>query len=110
MTTDPFTTAAYAEAGTLYAVDWDTPAHYDEEDRQEAEQFLRGAEWARDHLARQEVTDAEQAARFAVESKHHLHGTQCLCGFESHRARSRTEHIMTHYFDELTAAKEARHG
>ena len=54
------------------------------------------------------TTDAEQAARFAVESKHHLHGTQCLCGFESHRARSRTEHIMTHYFDELSAARAAR--
>lgn len=51
MTTDDFTTAARAEAGTLYAVDWDTPAYYDEEDRQEAEQFLAGAEWARDHLA-----------------------------------------------------------
>lgn len=60
-----------------------------------------------------EPTEAEQAARFAVESKHHLHGTQCLCGFESHRARSRTEHIMTHYFDELSAAlraaREAEH-
>lgn len=67
-----------------------------------------GAEWARSYLVEQDPTDAEQAARFAVESKHHLHGTQCLCGFESHRARSRTEHIMTHYFDELSAARNAR--
>lgn len=58
MTTDPFTEAARAEAGTLYAVDWDTPAYYGGEDQREAEQFLAGAEWARDHLARQEVTDA----------------------------------------------------
>lgn len=67
-----------------------------------------GAEWERAHLAAQEPTEAEQAARFAVESKHHLYGTQCRCGFESHRARSRTEHIMTHYFDELSAARAAR--
>lgn len=62
---------------------------------------------ARDHLARQEPTDAEQAARFAVESKHHTHVHECICGFKSARMRSHTEHIMGAYFEELTAAKEA---
>lgn len=40
------------------------------------------------------------AAVYNVAARHHLHGTQCLCGFESHRARSRTEHII----DETLAA------
>ncbi|MGO2362324.1 MAG: hypothetical protein ACTH6N_14510 [Brachybacterium tyrofermentans] len=67
MNTDAFTTAARTEAGALYAVDWDTPAYYDGEDRREAEQFLAGAEWARDHLAAQEPTDAEvEAAALGV--------------------------------------------
>lgn len=38
--------------------------------------------------------DALNSAAFTVESRHHFHNaTQCLCGFESPRARSRTEHI-----------------
>lgn len=33
-------------------------------------------------------------AAFTVESMHHFHNaTECLCGFDSPRARSRTEHI-----------------
>ena len=28
-----------------------------------------------------------------VESSHHIHGTSCLCGFQSLTARERTEHI-----------------
>ena len=34
------------------------------------------------------------AAVFNVANVHHIHGAQCLCGFESYRARSRTEHII----------------
>ena len=30
---------------------------------------------------------------FEVESSHHIHGTSCLCGFQSRTARERTEHI-----------------
>ena len=35
-----------------------------------------------------------ETAQFKVESIHHFHGTECLCGFNSYgRARSATEHI-----------------
>lgn len=34
-------------------------------------------------------------AMHLVESVHQIHGTRCLCGFESHRSRSRTEHITS---------------
>jgi hypothetical protein len=34
------------------------------------------------------------AALFKVESIHHIHGKQCLCGFESAVSRDRTKHIM----------------
>lgn len=30
---------------------------------------------------------------FDIESQHHIHDVECLCGFKSHRSRSRTEHI-----------------
>lgn len=37
---------------------------------------------------------AFQRAKFDVEHRHHIHGTKCLCGFDSHsRSRSATEHI-----------------
>lgn len=32
-------------------------------------------------------------ARGEVDSQHHFHGDDCLCGFSSARSRSRTEHI-----------------
>ncbi|MBT2587907.1 hypothetical protein [Arthrobacter sp. ISL-95] len=34
------------------------------------------------------------AALFTVESIHHIHGQQCLCGFASSVSRDRTKHIM----------------
>ncbi|ASN39013.1 hypothetical protein CGQ24_08280 [Arthrobacter sp. 7749] len=34
------------------------------------------------------------AALFAVESIHHIHGQECLCGFKSAVSRERTKHIM----------------
>ncbi|SDT84462.1 hypothetical protein SAMN04488548_1098 [Gordonia westfalica] len=43
------------------------------------------------------MSDADEKAvaeaLYAVESVHHFHGTECLCGFNSHRARERTAHI-----------------
>ena len=47
MTTDPFTDAARAEAEVQCGNSFDL------------EHFMAGAEWARDHLAAQEPTDAE---------------------------------------------------
>ena len=70
-----------------------------------AEELLRNVG---DHLATQEPTDAEREARWVVEHKHQFHGSQCLCGFETDRARTRTEHILTHYFDEVRTARAAR--
>lgn len=43
-------------------------------------------------------------AYFLVASVHHVHGTECLCGFSSHVARVRTEHIL----DQFLAALEAQ--
>lgn len=43
------------------------------------------------------LVDADERlarAAFAVDSKHHIHGTTCLCGFEGNaRKRTQTEHI-----------------
>ncbi|WP_411732166.1 hypothetical protein [Paeniglutamicibacter sp.] len=35
-----------------------------------------------------------EAALFNVESIHHIHGQECLCGFKSAVSRDRTKHIM----------------
>ena len=41
-----------------------------------------------------EVDEAKLAeAKYTVDSVHQIHGNECLCGFASHRSRSRTEHI-----------------
>ena len=48
MTTDPFTTAARAEAESWIGMDLD-----------DHDNFVSGAVWARDHLDAQEPTDAE---------------------------------------------------
>ena len=37
---------------------------------------------------------SSEAALFKVESIHHIHADQCLCGFKSSRSRDRTKHIM----------------
>lgn len=41
------------------------------------------------------VREDFETACFAAESRHHFHGQACLCGFESARSRSRTEHITS---------------
>lgn len=56
MTTDAFTTAARAAAER----DWGTTV------RAQRPAFIAGAEWARDHLAEQEPTDAEVEAAQGV--------------------------------------------
>ena len=53
-------------------------------------------EAAEPHLRKKWAEELE-SAMFKVESVHHFgfgyHGFKCLCGFESPRNRSRTEHI-----------------
>ena len=60
---------------------------------EEAESILAAAE---PHLRRKWAEELERAM-FKVESVHHFGfgegGIKCLCGFESARNRSRTEHI-----------------
>lgn len=40
------------------------------------------------------VVDNAWHAVYSIESRHQIHGTQCLCGFQSHKARDRTKHIV----------------
>ena len=42
-----------------------------------------------------DITEHVDLVHYEVESKHHIHGTECLCGFTSHAARERTKHIVT---------------
>ena len=53
-------------------------------------------EAAEPHLRKKWAEELERAM-FKVESVHHFgfgeYGIKCLCGFESSRSRSRTEHI-----------------
>ena len=39
-----------------------------------------------------------------IESGHHFHGTTCTCGYASHRARDRTEHLTRPLTDAIEAA------
>lgn len=55
MTTDPFTEAAEAAS-------WEDDRHPDDTGAWNRMKFMRGAEWARPHLAAQEPTDAEVEA------------------------------------------------
>lgn len=56
MTTDPFTTAARAEADDRFLID---PDHPGQTTKEWIAIFEQGAEWARTYLAEQEVTDVE---------------------------------------------------
>ena len=40
------------------------------------------------------VVDGAWDAVYSIESRHLIHGTQCLCGFQSHKSRDRTKHIV----------------
>ena len=67
--------------------DFNTPSN------EEVKAILAAAE---PHLRRKWAEELERAM-FKVESVHHFgfgeYGIKCLCGFESARNRSRTEHI-----------------
>ena len=39
-----------------------------------------------------------------IESGHHFHGTTCICGYASYRARDRTEHLTRPLTDAIEAA------
>src|SRR5699024_9170089 len=77
MTTDPFTDAARAEAEVQCGNSFDL------------EHFMAGAEWARDHLAAQEPTDAEveAAARGLHAALEAVHGTAWDDLGKAHRNR-----------------------
>lgn len=87
--TDPFTTAARAYAATNYAVDWDTPEYYDSEDRQEAENFMAGAAWARDHMNAHPLSDAEveAVAQVAYEYERMVIDPEWPCGAPANSGR-----------------------
>ena len=76
----------YAQLNSHYG-DFNIPSE------EEAESILTAAE---PHLRKKWAEELERAM-FKVESVHHFgfgdHGFKCLCGFESSRNRSRTEHI-----------------
>lgn len=42
-----------------------------------------------------DLTEHVDLVHYEVESKHHIHVHQCLCGFESPVSRDRTKHIVT---------------
>jgi hypothetical protein len=48
-----------------------------------------------------EVVDS---AAWGVAGTHHIHETECLCGFKSNRSRSRTEHIIDETLKALKTA------
>lgn len=53
------------------------------------------------------IADALEAVRkeaWRIESSHHFHGTTCICGFASHRARDRTEHLTRPLMDAIETA------
>lgn len=51
--------------------------------------------------ALRDAADRLNLAALAVDSKHHIHGTTCLCGFEGNaRKRTQTEHITAAVIEE----------
>lgn len=45
---------------------------------------------------------------YEVESRHHIIGTQCICGFQAYVNRDRTRHIVTETL--IAAGLEEREG
>lgn len=41
------------------------------------------------------IADHAERVHYEVESRHHVFGTVCLCGFETHVKRDMTRHIVT---------------
>ena len=83
---EALTDEVYAQLSGHYG-DFNIPSE------EESESILSAAE---PHL-RKKWADELERAMFQVESVHHFgfgeYGIKCLCGFESARNRSRTEHI-----------------
>ena len=42
-----------------------------------------------------DITETIELVHYEVESRHHIFGTKCLCGFESFVKRDITKHIVT---------------
>lgn len=42
-----------------------------------------------------ELTEHVEIVHYEVESRHHILGATCLCGFESYVKRDMTKHIVT---------------
>lgn len=57
--------------------------------------------------AQEAASQRLRRALFAVDGKHHLRGTNCLCGFHGDaRARTQTEHITNAVLSEYVRADE----
>ena len=54
------------------------------------------------------IRERIEVSLFDIEQRHHVHGHECLCGFTSARARSRTEHITGLVRDAITTALEGK--
>ena len=51
-----------------------------------------------------DALEAVPKEAWRIESGHHFHGTTCTCGYASHRARDRTEHLTRPLTDAIEAA------
>ncbi|WP_309132656.1 hypothetical protein [Brevibacterium sp.] len=56
------------------------------------------------------LTERVEDVHYRVESMHQMHGTQCVCGFESLVSRYRTQHIVTETLIEAGLEKRATDG
>lgn len=93
-TRNEFDEITCAECG--YAFGWDGLGKGPRGDRALNHAFDQALAAAEPHLRKKWAEELERAM-FKVESVHHFgfgeYGIKCLCGFESSRSRSRTEHI-----------------
>ncbi len=62
---------------------------------------------ARDSKLALDALEAVLKEVWRIESGHHFHGTTCTCGYASHRARDRTEHLTRPLTDAIEAALRA---
>ena len=51
-----------------------------------------------------DALEAVPKEAWRIESGHHFHGTTCTCGYASHRARDRTEHLTRPLTDAIETA------
>ena len=100
-------------AGHRYESDRDvySKREPDEEDSHDIATYVWSAEDAkliadaRTSLPRAlDALEAVLKEAWRIESGHHFHGTTCICGYASHRARDRTEHLTRPLTDAIEAA------